>query len=152
MRRITLVTALALALMGALPAVADQRTYYDAVGDSSNPDFDMIKLTHGHDGGVLVHKITFRGQVLDDGAPEFYIRVGKGKKPDFLLTGGGVFRAGTLRKVGEAAIKAVDRDTVRYRFRAKAINRPDSYEWRAHFGSGSTLDKAPSHYVTHVLR
>ena len=146
-----LLTLLVLAL-GVATASADRRVFTDAAGDSPyGPEGDMVRLTHGHDGNILVHTITSKRPWGDDACcPEIRIWVGRGKKPDFLVAGDRVLRFGTLRTVGRAGF-AINGDTVRWRFRPKTINSPRSYKWRAVFGNGPR-DVAPAHYVLHQIR
>ena len=146
-----LLTLLALGIVVAT-ASADRRVFTDAAGDSPyGPEGDMVRLTHGHDGNILVHTITSRRPWGEDACcPEIRIRVGRGKKPDFLLAGTHVLRFGTTKTVGRAGF-VINGDTIRWRFRPKAINSPRSYEWRAVFGAGPR-DVAPARYVRHRIR
>ena len=147
----------ALLVLGlAVGAGANTAVFTDPSGDVRGPggaDYDVVRVSHGHRGGVLVHTIRTRGQHTDDSpAPE----MGSGRTPDFYVTAGGVFRIGTgsgLRKVGNADLKDTGPRTFELLFRPRAINSPRKYEWRVIMGAVSgTVDRAPRGYVTHVLR
>ena len=117
----------------------------------------MVRVSHGHRGGFLVHTVRTRGAHTDDSpAPEMYVRVGRGRTPDFYVTGGGVHRIGTgngIRRIGDARLNVVNARTFELLFRPRTINSPRKYEWRIVMGAvGSTVDRAPAGYVTHVLR
>jgi hypothetical protein len=156
---LAVLTALAFALAGV--AGADTSVYTDPAGDvagpSPTPDYDIVRTSAGHRGGFLVQSTRTRGPHTDDSpAPEFLIRVGSGRVPDFRVTAGGVFRIGTghgARKVGVAHLNLPNAHVMEILFRARAINNPRKYDWRVVMGAVHyTVDRAPAHYVTHVLR
>ena len=155
----TILAAL-LALGLAAGAGANTMGFSDPAGDvrgGGGPDYDIVRTTHGHRGGFLVHTTRTRGAHTDDSpGPELYVRVGRGRTPDFRVSGAGVYRIGTgnpARKVGNARLNAVDAHTIELLFRPGAINSPRKYEWRIYIGAaGGAIDRAPAGYVTHVLR
>jgi hypothetical protein len=141
-------------------AGASTQTFSDPAGDvrgGGGGDYDLVEVSHGHQGGFIIHKTRTRGVHTDDSpGPEFFIRVGSGRKPDFRATGAGVYRINTgrpARRVGDARLVAVDSHTFKLLFRPAAINNPRKYQWRVYMGApGSIIDRAPAGYVTHVLR
>ena len=162
-RRQGVLLAVLFALGATGVATADTASFSDRRGDvqgpNAGPDYDVVRASHGHRGGFLVHTVRTRGPHTDESpAPEMYVRVGRGRKPDFYVTAGGVFRLGTgsgLRKIGNARLNNVSARTYELVFRPGAINDPRKYEWRVIMGAagpGGTVDRAPAGYVTHVLR
>jgi hypothetical protein len=158
---LVVLVASALAAGGGAGALADTATHTDPAGDvrggGSHPDYDLRSAGHAHANGFLVHTVVTRGRHTDDSpAPELLIRVGRGVKPDFRVTGAGVFRLGTGaggRKVGRARLTRPGPRSQRLLFRAAAINSPREYDWKVLMGVvGSISDVAPAHYATHVLR
>jgi hypothetical protein len=159
LRQGLLLTAL-FALGVAGMAGADTDVFSDPAGDvrgGGGADYDVVRVAHGHDGRFLVHTVRTRGPHTDDSpAPEMYIRVGRGRAPDFYVTAGGVHRIGTgegIRRIGDADLRNVNARTFKLVFRPGTINNPRKYEWRVVMGAvGGSVDKAPGRYVTHVLR
>ena len=149
-----------LVLAWSVAAGANTMTFSDPAGDvrsGGGSDYDIVNTGHGHQGGFLVLSTRTRGPHTDESpGPEFYIRVGAGRKPDFRVTGAGVYRIGTgtgTRKVGVARLNSTGPKTFDLLFRAKAINNPRKFKWRVLMGApGGPIDRAPAGYVTHVLR
>ena len=151
----------ALLVLGlAASAGADTMGFSDPAGDvrgGGGSDYDIVRTTHGHRGGFLVHTTRTRGPHTDDSpGPELFVRVGAGRRPDFRVTGAGVYRINTgrpARRIGDARLNLTGSHTIELVFRPRAINNPRRYEWRIYMGAaGGAIDRAPSGYVTHVLR
>ena len=148
------------ALAFAVGAGANTSVYSDPAGDvrgGGGPDYDILRTSSGHRDGFLVLATRTRGPHTDDSpGPEFYVRVGAGRKPDFRVTAAGVYRIGTgsgVRKVGVARLVPAGTHTLEVLFRPKAINNPRKFQWRVLMGApGDIIDRAPAGYVTHVLR
>jgi hypothetical protein len=140
-------------------AGADTMSFTDPAGDvtgGGGPDYDIVRATQGHRGAFLFHTTKTRAPHTDDSpGPEMFIKVGAGRKPDFRVTGAGVYRINTgsaARKVGNASLEIVSPRVFGLLFRPAAINNPRKYQWRIYLGAPGLIDRAPAHYVTHVLR
>ena len=141
-------------------AGANTMGYTDPAGDvrgGGGADYDIVRTTHGHRGGFLVHTTKTRGPHTDDSpGPELYIRVGTGSHPGLPCQRRRrvphrhrlADPQGRQRPAG-----AVTARTFELLFRPRAINNPRRYQWRIYMGApGGAIDRAPAGYVTHVLR
>ena len=155
----TILAAL-LALAFAVGAGANTSVYMDPAGDvrgGGGGDYDVVRTSHGHRGGFLVHSVRTRGPHTDESpGPELYVRIGAGRAPDFRVSAAGVYRIGTgngARRVGDARLNAPNSKTLELLFRRRAINNPRRYDWRVWRGAaGGAIERAPAGYVTHGRR
>lgn len=163
-------------------AAADSSVFTDPAGDPfdqptgvSSSSVDVVRATHGHGGGRLVHTVSVAGTVPNPAsstnAPMLYLQpsnVSNGTSDCAYFVGRhrgriGIFRCGYGNRVGAATVRRTSARTVRFEFTARAIGNPASYEWAALTSSGSTryarsvwyVDRMPSFedaYFTHTLR
>lgn len=149
---------------------------FDQPQGVSSASVDIVRGTHGHGGGRLVHTVSVAGGTIADpassaNAPMLYLQpsnVANGTAECAYFVGRhrgrvGIFRCGYGNRVGSATARRTSARTVRFEFAARAIGNPRSYEWAVHTNSGSTryarstwyIDRMPTRsetYFVHRLR
>ena len=155
------VAAATLALAGT--AVADRIVRTDRQGDARGSGPMRIDLKAGsasHASGKLVHTIDSFGRL--HGGPfspvALNINTSPRRGPEYSVQ---AFPEGTLvtrardgRRTGRATYRRVDRNTLTFKFSARAIGRPRSYGWQVSVeGSGDRrVDALPNRgFVRHDL-
>lgn len=184
---VRVLTAIALTLaavaFAAPSAAASSSVFSDPTGDPfdqprgvSTASVDIVRGTHGHSGGRLVHTVSVAGGTIanpasSENAPMLYLQpssVANGTSECAYFVGRhrgriGIFRCGYGNRVGSATVRRTSARTVRFEFSARAIGNPRSYEWAAITSSASTryaagvwyvdrLPSGPDEHFTHALR
>ena len=185
MSRLPAAIALALLAMAlAAPgAAASSSVFKDPAGDLfdqpqgvSSGSVDIVRATHGHGGGRLVHTLSVAGGTIANpasstNAPMLYLKpsnVANGTSQCAYFVGRhrgrlGVFRCGYGNRVGAATVRRTRARTVRFEFAARTIGNPARYEWAALTRASSTryarsvwfVDRSPTGvdtYFSHALR
>jgi hypothetical protein len=135
---------------------------------------DIVRATYGHTSNArLVHTVTLAGAAENPAAggtvPLLYIedpvRPNGGTSLCRYFVGvhegrTGVFTCGYADRVASASIRRTSSNTVRYEFKASAIDNPATYAWAfvtrgSTFGTEAELDRLPDgdeNFLTHELR